>query len=338
MLDELHALVTSKRGDLLSLGLARLWRLAPQMRAIGLSATVAEPESLARFLVPQRDGDSEAADIVVAGGAAAPVVEMLDTARAAALGRPLRAPRARRDLRPDPAQQDHAGVRQHPQPGRDAVPGAVAHERRRPGDRAASRLARRRPAPQGRGGDGGGQAARRGLHLLARSRHRLGRCRSRHQCRRAQGRLAADAAHRPRQSPPRRSLARRAGAGQPLRGAGMRASRSRRSRRTPRTRRRCAPARSTCWRSTCWAAPAASRFCPTSSTTKCGPPRPMPAWRATDFDDVVDFVATGGYALKSLRALRAHQAGQGRAAGASPIRGCGRAIASMSAPSSRSRC
>jgi ATP-dependent helicase Lhr and Lhr-like helicase len=79
VLDELHALVTSKRGDLLSLGLARLWRLAPQMRAIGLSATVAEPESLARFLVPQRDGAGEAADIVVAGGAAAPVVEMLDT-------------------------------------------------------------------------------------------------------------------------------------------------------------------------------------------------------------------------------------------------------------------
>ena len=79
VLDELHALVTSKRGDLLSLGLARLWRLAPQMRAIGLSATVAEPESLARFLVPQRDGNSEAADIVIAGGAAAPIVEMLDT-------------------------------------------------------------------------------------------------------------------------------------------------------------------------------------------------------------------------------------------------------------------
>ncbi|THD67041.1 MAG: ligase-associated DNA damage response DEXH box helicase [Bradyrhizobium sp.] len=79
VLDELHALVISKRGDLLSLGLARLWRLAPQMRAIGLSATVAEPESLARFLVPQRNGASEAADVVVAGGAAAPIVEMLDT-------------------------------------------------------------------------------------------------------------------------------------------------------------------------------------------------------------------------------------------------------------------
>ncbi|MEH2550493.1 ATP-dependent Lhr-like helicase [Bradyrhizobium sp. AZCC 2262] len=79
VLDELHALVTSKRGDLLSLGLARLWRLAPEMRAIGLSATVAEPESLARFLAPQHDGKETAADIVVAGGAAAPVVEMLDT-------------------------------------------------------------------------------------------------------------------------------------------------------------------------------------------------------------------------------------------------------------------
>ena len=79
VLDELHALVTSKRGDLLSLGLARLWKLAPQMRAIGLSATVAEPESLARFLVPQPVGVSGAADIVVAGGAAEPVVEMLDS-------------------------------------------------------------------------------------------------------------------------------------------------------------------------------------------------------------------------------------------------------------------
>ncbi|BAR56413.1 large ATP-dependent helicase-related protein [Bradyrhizobium diazoefficiens] len=79
VLDELHALVTSKRGDLLSLGLARLWRLAPQIRAIGLSATVAEPHQLARFLVPQPDGNEVAADIVIAGGAAPPLVEMLDT-------------------------------------------------------------------------------------------------------------------------------------------------------------------------------------------------------------------------------------------------------------------
>src|ERR1700684_1080797 len=40
ILDELHALVTSKRGDLLALGLARLFRLAPNLTSIGLSATV----------------------------------------------------------------------------------------------------------------------------------------------------------------------------------------------------------------------------------------------------------------------------------------------------------
>jgi len=79
VLDELHALVTSKRGDLLSLGLARLWKLAPDLRAIGLSATVAEPGDLARFLVPQTAGKAVSADIVVAGGAAPPIVEMLDT-------------------------------------------------------------------------------------------------------------------------------------------------------------------------------------------------------------------------------------------------------------------
>jgi ATP-dependent helicase Lhr and Lhr-like helicase len=79
VLDELHALVSSKRGDLLSLGLARLWRLAPAMRMIGLSATVAEPDSLARLLMPQPGGKVAAADIVSAGGATAPIVEMLDT-------------------------------------------------------------------------------------------------------------------------------------------------------------------------------------------------------------------------------------------------------------------
>ncbi|MGU3383468.1 ligase-associated DNA damage response DEXH box helicase [Methylobacterium sp. D53M] len=53
VLDELHALVTSKRGDLLSLALARLHRLSPGLAAIGLSATVREPDELRKYLVPQ---------------------------------------------------------------------------------------------------------------------------------------------------------------------------------------------------------------------------------------------------------------------------------------------
>jgi len=80
VLDELHALVTSKRGDLLSLGLARLFRLAPGLTSIGLSATVAEPDDLRRFLVPQPAGAPALADLVIADGGAPPDVSMLDTA------------------------------------------------------------------------------------------------------------------------------------------------------------------------------------------------------------------------------------------------------------------
>jgi ATP-dependent Lhr-like helicase len=78
ILDELHALVTSKRGDLLSLGLARLFRVAPGLTGIGLSATVAEPDDLRRFMVPQREGAS-LADLIVAESGAAPDVVMLET-------------------------------------------------------------------------------------------------------------------------------------------------------------------------------------------------------------------------------------------------------------------
>jgi ATP-dependent Lhr-like helicase len=79
VLDELHSLVTSKRGDLLSLGLARLFALAPGITTVGLSATVAEPDDLARYLVPQSAGREARADLVVAQAGAQPQVTMLDT-------------------------------------------------------------------------------------------------------------------------------------------------------------------------------------------------------------------------------------------------------------------
>jgi ATP-dependent helicase Lhr and Lhr-like helicase len=50
IVDETHALADNKRGDLLSLDLARLATLAPKARRVGLSATVARPAELARWL------------------------------------------------------------------------------------------------------------------------------------------------------------------------------------------------------------------------------------------------------------------------------------------------
>lgn len=79
ILDELHSLVLSKRGDLLSLGLARLFTLAPGLTTVGLSATVAEPDELCRFLVPQPPGGAARADLVIAQAGAQPNVSMLDT-------------------------------------------------------------------------------------------------------------------------------------------------------------------------------------------------------------------------------------------------------------------
>jgi ATP-dependent Lhr-like helicase len=50
IIDELHAIADTKRGQLLTLGLARLARLAPECRFLGLSATVADPERVAQHL------------------------------------------------------------------------------------------------------------------------------------------------------------------------------------------------------------------------------------------------------------------------------------------------
>ncbi len=81
VLDELHALVTSKRGDLLALGLARLRTLAPQAISVGLSATVARPSELQAFLARQapEEGVTQLAGLVLAKGGAEPEISILET-------------------------------------------------------------------------------------------------------------------------------------------------------------------------------------------------------------------------------------------------------------------
>lgn len=75
VLDELHALVTSKRGELLSLALARLCALAPDLRITALSATVAQPDMLRDWiatLLPHAR-----TDLLTAQGGAKPDIAIL---------------------------------------------------------------------------------------------------------------------------------------------------------------------------------------------------------------------------------------------------------------------
>ncbi len=73
ILDELHAVANGKRGHLLALGLARLHRLAPDLRVTGLSATVPDPAPLLAFLTPRHGGKEEALLIRAKGGVKADV-------------------------------------------------------------------------------------------------------------------------------------------------------------------------------------------------------------------------------------------------------------------------
>ena len=77
VLDELHALVTSKRGDLLSLGLARLAKLSPGLRITALSATVARPDLLRDWIAqPHPEGRTDLLRMV---GGAPPELHILET-------------------------------------------------------------------------------------------------------------------------------------------------------------------------------------------------------------------------------------------------------------------
>jgi len=112
IIDEAHAMWPNKRGDLLALGLARLQTFAPNMRRVGLSATVDDPDLVRRWLgyhgprpppvgeaaegrwgdtaadarslpppsaapTPPPQGEERGVDLVLGSGGAQPIVEVL---------------------------------------------------------------------------------------------------------------------------------------------------------------------------------------------------------------------------------------------------------------------
>ncbi|MDH7640387.1 ligase-associated DNA damage response DEXH box helicase [Sphingomonas oryzagri] len=75
VIDEVHAFAPSKRGDLLSLCKARLQRLAPKMRRVALSATVADPDLYRGWL--SGDGDLDKVALVEGDPGADPDIAIM---------------------------------------------------------------------------------------------------------------------------------------------------------------------------------------------------------------------------------------------------------------------
>jgi len=75
IVDEIHAFAREKRGDLLALSLARLHSLSPGLRRVGLSATVADPDAYRGWLAPH--GDEALVDLVTGDPGAEPDLSIL---------------------------------------------------------------------------------------------------------------------------------------------------------------------------------------------------------------------------------------------------------------------
>jgi ATP-dependent Lhr-like helicase len=75
VIDEVHAFATGKRGDLLSLCMARLQHFAPSVRRVALSATVADADSYRAWLAP--GGDIDAVTLVNGDPGAEPRLHIL---------------------------------------------------------------------------------------------------------------------------------------------------------------------------------------------------------------------------------------------------------------------
>jgi ATP-dependent Lhr-like helicase len=75
VIDEVHAFATGKRGDLLALALARLQAINPDLRRAALSATLADPDEYRGWLAPW--GEIDAVELVTGEPGADPQVDIL---------------------------------------------------------------------------------------------------------------------------------------------------------------------------------------------------------------------------------------------------------------------
>ena len=280
----------------MALGLARLRRLAPGVQTVGLSATVREPLELAAYLHGRADPP---AAIVTAPEGAAAHITMLDTRE--------RLPWAGHSAR-------HALGEIYAEIGKAKLALLFVNTRFQ-----AEQLfwdlwrinADNLPIALHHGSLDAGQR-RRVEAAMAEGRLKAVVCTATLDLGidwgdvdlvinvgAPKGREPSDPAHRPRQPPARRALPRDPGAGEPLRGAGMprrhhgrgagRAGYAGAAHGGPST---CSASMSSAW-------PAPSRSRPTISTTRSPTRRPYAELDRETFDQAIQFVAHGGYALRA---------------------------------------
>jgi ATP-dependent helicase Lhr and Lhr-like helicase len=75
IVDELHGFAKEKRGDLLSLAMARLQTIAPGLRRVGLSATISDPDAYRSWFAP--DADMDAVEVISGDPGAEPHLGIL---------------------------------------------------------------------------------------------------------------------------------------------------------------------------------------------------------------------------------------------------------------------
>lgn len=75
VIDEVHAFASGKRGDLLALAMTRLQGFAPQMQRAALSATLADPDAMRGWLAPW--GEIDTVELVQGEPGAPPRLEIL---------------------------------------------------------------------------------------------------------------------------------------------------------------------------------------------------------------------------------------------------------------------
>ena len=296
IIDELHALAGTKRGDLLALGLARLARLAPAgapRRPVGDGGGAGGARALAGLgpamrrveRIVGRSGARPEIAILRAGGAHCPgpgtwacMRCRRSTTRSASAGTTLVFvnTRAQAELVFQALwriNDDNLPIALHH--------GSLAVEQRRKVE-AAMAAGKLRAVVATSSLDLGIDWGDVDLVIQVGA---------------PKGVIAPAAAHRPRQPPPRRAEPRPARAGQPLRGAGMPAAVEAIAERELDGDRR-ARAGSTCSPSTSSACACRGRSTPTTLYRRgAHAPRPTPRCRAQDFDDVL--------ALRRDRRLRA---------------------------------